>query len=423
MNQLDLTHKPAPFRGPTSSQDYNEQSLSIIEGLHSLQRQQNTLQAEMERWKQIASAENADMKARLALLDRRRAFEDLVLARSSGTITAVQDFRDLSKVMYGSLVDGRRLRIDPRYGQAVLPYNRVVHRFFTPSLELDEVTVVSGATVDVVSVSEGGSASRIIQGTPKNVINGHNQSYWHRQVELPLESDVTEVTCRMLIEVPNTYVDLANVMAIHPFPLDSVDITGIWYSTGTADPDPTDPNDLLPGFPTSGLNSATHYRLFFEPMGITKLLIEFRQRNWREREGKKLFEYGAQEVSLQLVDFDKTSAASANAPVTSANGLITVFECPDGYYFKGLVGFFGSPDWDTPTGSAQEIYHRIYTDENLTNEIWNSYSDSLPQDVSVSLTATNTSKLYVLSTMNYDSSNSVTPVLEYVGIQYTTKAS
>ena len=109
--------------------------------------------------------------------------------------------------------------------------------------------------------------------------------------------------------------------------------------------------------------------------------------------------------------------------------MVSVFESPEGFRFDSLRGFFADPEFETSGGPSSQfpVFHRIFVDEALTQEVWNSFTDALPQDTTVDLSIHAGSfaldKVYVLSTARFDASRGVSPILVNLGVQFTTAVS
>lgn len=414
--------REAPYRGPTSSQDWNNFQDEVVSDLGALDKRLSDLKSTEEERAKILFSEMEDLRARIDGIQAENDARDLRLAIDGGVITKEQNFRSVKQISYGSLSTERRMRVDPRYGQVLLPYNRLSHLFFSPNINadgtIDGTTIQPNLDITVTPISEDGGPS-IVQGTTRRAFDGHNQNYWVRTAEYPIDSDVTEVHVRLTVAVPQSIVDTANLLTIHPYPLGQVDIVGVWSSDGADPPDAIDSN-LLPGFVE--VKAASHYRLHFPDQQITHLVIDLKQRRFIEREGLKVFQYGAQEISLQLVEFDQTTEATPHAAsVGTLNGVVSRFDAPDGHVWDEIRGFFATPDFPVSGGPTQPpVYHRIFTDEDLTDEVWNSFTDTLPQDTPVSLVAPKPSSLWVLSTARFDASTGKSPVLASVILQADT---
>ena len=105
----------------------------------------------------------------------------------------------------------------------------------------------------------------------------------------PLEHDVDSVGVQVDVTLPDTFADRGNMLTIHPYPLGQLEIEEIKYSI-----DSSDPTTDLPGFST--VRGAGFERWVFSEITATKLRFKFRQRNFTEENGKKVFRIGAQEI-------------------------------------------------------------------------------------------------------------------------------
>lgn len=410
----------APNRGQTNSNDYNSFQDLILGDLSAL----NT---------EVASNTSAIAKALQILVDETRANteeiqrlkqwrqQELQIAADLGLEhTYFHDWRRIAGSMWSlgttTIPQTQRLRLDTPYGQAVIPYNELAERLVLRNLDNDELITHPSVTTNVIGTSETG-AEKVITGTPSNALNGINESYWVREVRYLSESDVEEVKCQIQIDVPTSQVNECNQLVIHPYPSGKMDIEEILYSTDGTAPSLVMGTDLDvypdPDFP---INDSSYIRLFFAPTTITGITVKLRQRNYSIRNGWKSFRYGLQEIALRLVNYD-TYDPGTNPSPGDGHSVITKVDVPSGYYFNRITGFWCTPNFKTAS-SGWPIYYKIFTDAALSNQVWRSYSDNLPQDQYVDVSSNNTSSLYIVTTAAYNSTKSVPAILENFALRF-----
>lgn len=402
-----LVKRQARARGPVESKVLNDtldelhvDEIAIINAL-------NRFFGLNETSGKILTREIATLRDRVAELERHDAVRQYFDAENGATLEFVTDFRDLTPLQTTQFPAERRLRVNPLYGQVTVPYNNYRSRFHLVDVRRKTLFVPPTLVLEVSDVNEGGGA--VTPGTPAYAFNGQNESYWQRSVEFDLANNIDRVSMQMDIDVPLDFAQKANVLTINPYPVGQVDIVDIRYSV-----DASAPSLQLPGFPTNGINNAKFTRFFFPPTDITKLRIRFRQRNWVERDGRKLFNYGAQEIDLSLVEFDKTNEASAK----DNNGLVLKIDCPEGFKFNQITNFFSDPAWEV-AGSPSGVYFELYSDESLSTLQWTSLTDPDPQATPIDLSALAISTVYLVVALKYQTDEQNTPVLSNLGFAYT----
>ena len=414
-----------PRRGQTSSQDFNDFQDLVVGDVRRMVAGINSNTDAVEKALQVLVAETRANREEIERL-KNDAKVNMKMAASLGEHQIYfQDWRRTRDIDYGSISDARKVRVNTVYGQATIPFNDVMERFFYKSLDTDKVVTDPGVTVEVTSVDEAGAA-QVVTGTTSNAFNGVNESYWVREVLYDPKEDVDAVQCAIQASVPTSRIITSNMLVIHPYPIALVDVVEILYSLDSTDPSLSF-SDLYPEA-TFPINNASFLRFVFPPLDITKIKVVLRQRAFSNRNGYKSFQYGLQELSLRLIDYDKTTYDPASSPLpTDVNSVITVVECAEGYVFKDLMGFWSLPAYATLTGASESgkygwpIYYRIYSDSALTDLLWDSYNNPLPQDTSVSVSAKRVSKVYVVVSTAFDTTKAVPPIIDYFALKYTTE--
>jgi hypothetical protein len=406
--------RPAARRGPTSSEDYNAFQDEVATDLATVIAEVNAQTARIAETRTVRFLETAASRAAVETFVNDRRIRNAFDAAAGDPVTTVVDFGGFSgagyEIMYGSLEEARRARVEPVYGQVTLPYNNVVNRVYGVNTTTGLPVMPSTVETEVVGYNESGGT--VVSGTKKYAVNGMNQDYWIRKVRFPLASDVDYVEATFQVNLPVLHTSSMNMLSLHPFPLGWLDVLEILYSTTTADP-----SLALPGF--SALNSVGFRRWHFADLAVTKVRVKLRQRHFTEENGFKVFYLGIQELACQLVDFDRT-ANPVSGPLgpTLGNGVVTRIDAPDGRTFNQITRFASSPGW--ATGAVDnKIYWRIYADEALTNERWSSWDDPAPQDTPVDLTALALSSMYVVLTMEWDDAANTSPVVDNFALRYT----
>jgi len=401
--------RQAPYRGPTSDQDFNDTVDETLADITDSSDAINVLYNNQITLKQVYQREIEALKERLSQLEADRLERNVKDALAGDPILWTTDFGDLTDITFASFAQSRRCRIEPSYGQAVVPMEGIVNRFHAVNRTTQQILLADNINTTVTALNETGGT--VVAGTPRNAFNGNNTSFWIRQVYYPLSSDVESVSVVLNVDVPARFDTNANMLYLRPFPLGTVDVDSILISTTTAEP-----SVALPGFPTDGVTCARALRYIFATRAITKVRIVLTQRNWTEHNDQKLFTYGLQELGVCLVHWDKTDLAS----FFLNNGFVQKVTAPDGYEFDSLTAFWTTPDYAVPAADTG-IHFKIYRDEALTLEVWDSWSDLALTALPVSVAANHITDLYIVSNLKYDTGNQVTPVLTNMALRYSTQ--
>lgn len=367
----------------------------------------NREQIDLARFKQILVTEILTLRERLAELETKEGMKNEFAADNSTSLVFSTDFRDVKDFVTTAFTEERRLRVDSTYGLATVPYNEYRSRFHIVDPRTGNLFTPDTVVATVTSVDE--DSGTITEGTPKNAFNGQNESFWQRTVTYPLSSDRDSVSIRLDVDVPLQFAQQANVLTVNPYPQGNVDIVSILFST-----DASDPSLTLPGFPSGGINNAKATKFYFAPLAITKLRVTLRQRRWHERDELKTFVYGAQEIDLALVEFDKTNDPS----ILNNNALVVRVDAPTGFQFNQLTNFFSDDSWET-LSDATGVFFQIYTDASLTTKAWDSFTDTAISASPVDVSSASVSTLYILVVLKYKETEVNTPVLERMGFEYT----
>lgn len=411
-----FTYRPAAKRGPKVSNDFNAMMGELQGDLTSIVTEVNALGTEIDRVHLTRYLESAAVRAHTDRLIRDREVRNIFDAAAGDPITTVVDLRgflgpDFEIVYPDGMDQDRRARIEPIYGQMILPYDNVVNRIYGVNPDTGEVVMPGNVEITVTGYNDGGGT--VTSGTKKYAVNGNNQDYWIREVRFPVASDVDYVEADFLIELPQMYTAYANLISIHPFPLGWADLLELKYSTTTAAPSAD-----IPSF--SAVNCSSFQRYHFVDTAITQIQVKIRQRHAVEKDGFKRFYLGLQELLVQLVDFTKTDSDDASQSTYAHGAAVVRVDSPTGYDFEQITRFWSSPTYAT-TGNPTEakIYYRIYVDEALTDLRWYSYSNPAPQSTAVDLSGEGFSSIYVLVSMEWESTSSVSPVLDAFALRYT----
>jgi len=169
-------------------------------------------------------------------------------------------------------------------------------------------------------------------------------------------------------------------------------------------------------------------RIFFPTQQVGMIKVRFRQRYWRQKEGYKVFRYGLEELSLQLVDWDKSYDGAA--AITANHTFGYYIDAPAGYKFTLVKDLFSTPDFELETAGSRHIHFKIAADVEGSTVFWDSDLNDPPRTTPVTITGDRT-RLFVLTTMNFVSTSGgasspfpvgTTPYLNRYAMAYTVEA-
>jgi hypothetical protein len=437
-----------PQYGPTNSRDLNNFIDQVVKDMHGMNAVITSNEIRIEEAFRILVDEMLHLKQKVAQLERINEAFDKINARNGlrvSTHLSMYDVRNLSFFQNQTL----RPVVDSTYGIMHLPVNAVESKFYTTSIFTADTITPLSLTYSVTPVftdegavnatdHEDGSID-VDEGIVANAFNGVNTKYWVRTVEFSAESDVTEVQCELIVNVPNQNNTMSNVLTIHPYPIGGVDIIDISVSSDLAGSFVRLPHPDAPTL-TRPLNNAREHKFVFPPMDIDQVRIRFRQRNFTNYNGNKVFRYGMQELGLFLVEFEKSTASLTYqnwSNQNDADNIVAVWrlDAPTGNFFTAINHFSTEPDFTLEQAANRHFLFKIYDGDPTTGsgvEIWNS-NMTLPQNqpsnigAQISL-AGNIKTLYVSASLRYVQSSggvnspfrvNTSPYLKGISIEYS----
>lgn len=409
--QISFVPKPVGARGPAPSDQFNDMLASLLYDLTNVGTQGNVNELGILNVSKLLFQEFMNSRNLAEEYAESVRIQSKLKAILGETIYNFISFRSMRGpewyISFDNIPAARQARVEPIYGQVLLPYNDVVQRMFSLNPETGEPIIPSTLNYTVSGEDNGGVVE---EGTVKKAFNGSNRDYWIRKVSFPESSDVSSVAVTLTVTLPDTYVDRSNMLTLHAFPMGQLEVEELKYST-----DSSDPSIDIPGF--TPLRGASFARWHFADLAITRIKITLRQRNFIEENGQKVFYLGAQEIGLQLVDFDKTVG---EIQPSNNNGVVAVLEAPEGYKFDLLTRLFSAPEYSTILSDAG-IMIKIYSDSALTNLVWSSYDDPRLEDSPVDVSGLGVSKLYMLVNLSFITGTGVSPLLNDILIGYNVR--
>lgn len=179
----------------------------------------------------------------------------------------------------------------------------------------DETFIPESLKVELLS-EENPGILEILDSDVYQCFDGKSETAWIRKITT--DNTVSEVVTVMNIYLPHDIVttDYVNELLIKPFPMNSIDIKEIKYSS-TYDVSYTTILDDLNDYEKNIIkdyrsyigqdyNESFNIRLNFEEKKIKVLTISFSQKNYVQNEGNRVFYIGAKEIQVNLNKYANT---------------------------------------------------------------------------------------------------------------------
>jgi hypothetical protein len=423
--------RPARFRGQLISADYNDSQEEIINDIQQISSVVNSLNVKLSRSVLILNNENAYLRRQVDALRRQQDYTEKSAVKANSLVHRFVDFSNTENITFpNGLDDTRSAMLAAEFGEVTLPPNSIENKFYVTSLANNKI-VSPPINVNVLGSFDKGEGEgisnyerggKVYEGVPENAFNGVNDLYWVRKVEFPIDSRVDQVECEMTVTVPEGSSSNANLIEVVPFPNGALDIVELATASDLG-------NNFIrvSGFVPTDNFVARRYH--FPSTVVDQIRIRFRQRNWVEENGKKVFYYGLQELGLKLVDYDKQYTPGASFGTN--NSFIIAIPAPQGTIFRNVSNILPSPNFLTEDFSKRHVHIRLCNSLDFSNGIiWDSDSNIPPQQSAASITA-NTQIIYAFVQMNYVNQSGgvlspfavgTTPYLNGIGLSYTLNA-
>jgi hypothetical protein len=331
--QLITEKKEVPFRGPTSSEDFNK----FIDDIHYDLTQIFTL-AEEHNLKipenlNIILNENYFLKQKAtqlqALLDNIKTNIDSINAGGNKSITHY--FGSADNATPTACV------IDSGHGVAYKAIQQEVSKLY---LKRDDTIIVPQVLLDNIFLYESLqpfdditadlTAYEVSDANIHKAFDGNDKDIWQRRVE-DETGLVNSIYGVIKIVLPKNIVNhmRVNSITLNPSPEFSMSILDIkwkdvsnWQSLDTY-PTTTSGSDKVP----KEIAEASDMKFVFPRQSMTELLIYFKQPYWQDAAGKRVFVYGFRGIEVSYARFDESS-----------NSKIRVrFDHPQGGTFSKIV--------------------------------------------------------------------------------------
>jgi len=419
--------RPARFRGQLLSSDYNDSQEEMITDIQELSSVVNSLSSRLTKSVLILTNENAHLRRQVNSLREQQTYLEQTSVRFNTVVHRFVDFSNTEGITFpNGLDDTRSAMLAAEYGELTLPPNSIENKFYVTSLSSNRLvsppinlnvsgTFDKGTGEGLTNYERGG---RITEGVPEHAFNGVNELYWVRKVEFPIDSRVDQVEVELTVTVPEGSSSNANLIEVVPFPNGAVDITELATASDLG-------NNFIRVTNFEPVDNLVAKRYHFAATIVDQVKIRFRQRNWVEENGKKVFYYGLQELALKLVDYDKQFTPGASFGTN--NSFIVSIPAPQGTIYRSIYNINPKPNFLAEDFSKRHVHVRLCASLDFSNNVlWDSDTDYPPQQTANPI-ATNTDTLYAFIQLNYVSTSggaievypiNTTPFLHGLGLSF-----
>ena len=377
---LYTSRRGAKYRGPTTSEDYNnrieENYRDLVVLYNRIGGMREDVEAAFSRFiKEYISLAYAytDLESRVDILEAGAN-------KVSFTNTTQVDTDRFDSTAF-AVAAGSRCVHDNRYGQIVLPKSSSVSKLRLKTIN-NEDFIPSSFTASAVGVSgtlDDAAVSYVQSSDPHHAIMSELGKIWERTI-IASSVDPLGAAVDLYIKIPTafTVTDIANVLAIDPFPALGCSIESVEYTTAAAvnlnSTDvytPLNHQTLYSG--TSGavgwippgawsgdeIVDSGMKSFYFDPIKITGLKIRLRQKSYFQEGGKYVYSYGLSNLDLRYDSFNDTGKIIVRYEVTSGYTVSSVSDVQ--------VDIFNVPLGDKPDAySYRTIWETAYDSGSYT---------------------------------------------------------
>lgn len=305
MNNIPQTQlKNIGIRSMTDSQGQNEFERQVLGDLLSLYNKANLIEIELDNVKEMMDIEDSYMKLSATKIQSMltNVIENFINSGSTDKVRTTYPSTVTSSETYPVKVDLETFDITliPAYTESkVNVYD-----------ELSEETFVPDSLKVELLMPDNPNVIEVIDSDVYRCFDKKSDTAWVRKITT--DNTVSEVITVMNLYLPYDMVttDLVNELVIKPFPVNSIDIKEIKYSS-TYDVNYTTILDELGQYEKNIIKDYRSYigedyeesfniRLNFPEKKIKVLTISFSQKSYIQNDGYRVFYIGAKEIQVNL---------------------------------------------------------------------------------------------------------------------------
>ena len=298
------------IRSITNSKKQNEFEKQVLKDLLGLYNKANLLEIDLKNTREMAEIESSYMK--LSVGKTQTMLSHFI----ENYLNSTQEIK--TKTAYPSDFTGnetRPVQIDLETFDATLVPAYTESKVNIYDEISDETFIPESLKVELLS-EENPGILEILDSDVYQCFDGKSETAWIRKITT--DNTVSEVVTVMNIYLPHDIVttDYVNELIIKPFPVNSIDIKEIKYSS-TYDVSYTTILDDLNDYEKNIIkdyrsyigqdyNESFNIRLNFEEKKIKVLTISFSQKSYVQNGGNRVFYIGAKEIQVNLNKYANT---------------------------------------------------------------------------------------------------------------------
>lgn len=403
------TKNPVRFRGPTNSEDYNALQEDVFYDIVELYNMAGKLEEELVTANNTLFITSRFQQMRIASLElqMKQLKDELAAAVEQTGNHVAYAFAHTMKV--DALANNsEKAFIDKVHGVVHLPVaGKTISKMYIYDEATDDIVLPSSLSVQAFPQDVGilNSTWRIEENDPINAVDGNPNTYWHRRVMMPLEYPPDQpVSCQLTVQLPDTIISNqnANLITIHPFPINSLTIEKIEYSLNGD-------YNLLPGWPLDDNSNPIPYenvgnmKFCIPDTPMSSLRVTLIQPNVIEENYRLTYHMGIQDLSVMYTNHQsQVGKFDIEVEVPAGTALRQITSLTPKFANEALLS-------DTTAGKPKLFSYHVYSlDSGGKTEY---LRDQFPIIVS-------TEKVLIKATVHYDSQSKVTPALEYIELTY-----
>lgn len=400
MDNLYTQKRNAQFRGPTTSDDYNNRIEEEYRDLALLRNKAALTVEQYELFYGRAIKEIDSLTRALSELETRISeLEDGVSILSFYDSSQIDNDRFDSTDYVVSTAD--RCAYDTVHGLLTLPKveDSSISKIKFTDNNGDEFIPSTFETLVVPNVDSADNTTATIDTSEvHHAVLSHVGSIWQRNV-IADSADVDGAELTVYLRIPQEFASTqdSNLIVLHPYPSMSCDILSVEYSTavdvlmntndsytplnseayhtgnddavGWVAPGAWDGDEILVSGPKA---------FYFDPTSVTGLKITLRQRNYYIENGKYIYTYGLSRVDLRYDKFLSTGRA------------IIKFDAPEGKTIS-KVEDVAPHAWNISEAELTDVFdYRVIWETSYNSGVYTTEPVAFSQRVWVEVTLNET---------------------------------
>jgi hypothetical protein len=382
------------FRGPTTSEDYNDRVEENYRDLVVLSNRTGSLKEDQKAVFRRLKQEIFTLQRRYDELEERvGVLEDATNTLNFYSSSQVDSARFDSTSF--SVPIASRLTHDSVYGLVVLPKSSSISKLKVTNADGTEFVPSSFEAIaqSVAATLDSAAASYVVDSDPYFAVTNEIGKVWERNV-IAATTAATGAAVDLYVRVPTEFVttNKSNVLVIHPYPGFGCDIDSIEYTTSqNPNLNSTDTYTALNssalatgntdaigwvapgGWTNDEVQKSGVKAFYFDPKEITGLKIRLRQKSYITEGGKYLYTYGLSNLDLRYDSFSDTGRAifKFDAPTGStisniSNVELDLYNIPAGekpyisdYRVIWETSYDSGTYTTTPVASSQRVWVEV----------------------------------------------------------------